>query len=105
MKLYFNNREKNRKDSLFYRSFKNQLLQIFGGEMCLLSIAVFFLHINKKYSADCLALQLTIKHAPALRDVLFAPKGRGRWAIPPPLTFGIQSSILWITGFVSQAIP
>lgn len=72
--------------------------------MCLLSTAVFFLHINKKYSADRLALQLTIKHAAALRDALFAPKGREQWAIPPPLTFGVQYSILWITGFVSQAI-
>ena len=104
MKLYFNNREKNRKDSLFYGSFKNQLLRIFRGEIRLLSIAVFILHINKKYSADFLALQLTIKHAPALRDVLFAPKERGWWAISPPLTFGVQYSILWITGFVSQAI-
>lgn len=41
MKQYFDNKETNRRDSIFYGSFKNQLPQIFSGEIRLLSITAF----------------------------------------------------------------
>lgn len=63
MKQYFDDKETNGRHSIFYGSFKNQLLQIVSGEICVLSITAFIPHIHK----DFLALELTVKRAPALR--------------------------------------
>lgn len=44
----------------------------------------FVPHINKKYFSDSRTLQLTTKHAPALRDNFFAPKKEQDCELVPP---------------------
>lgn len=77
MKQYSDNKETNRRESIFYGSFKNQLPQIFSGEIRLLSITAFIPHINKKYSADFLALELTCECAHGVRDLCWPRKREG----------------------------
>lgn len=65
----------NGEDSIFYSSFKNQLLPISSGEMCLLSITVFVSCVNERYSAVFPALQLTTQ--PGAQGAPVCPEREG----------------------------
>ena len=74
----------------------------FQGEMCLLSIIMFVLHTNKEYPAD-FWLCRSPSSMLGSQKCLVCPQRERLVGCFSPCTWS-SDSVLWITGFVSQAI-